>query len=182
MTSSLLRARLLCAGALMLLAPLAHAQYSWIDEKGVRVFSDRAPPPGTPASRILQMPRQPGAASSQSAAAAPAPAAASTPTAVPAAATPPAAGKPAPHSLAEQEADYRKRTAERENDERKAAEASRKKAELATQCDAVRRSERTLASGTRVAEVNEKGEQVFLSDAERARRLAQARSTLAGCN
>lgn len=175
MTSSLFRLRLLCAGALMLLAQLAHAQYSWIDDKGHRVFSDRAPPPGTPASRILQRPRQPGAAPVQSDAAA-------TSAAAPAPAAPPAAGKPAPHGLAEQEADYRKRAAEREKDARNAAEESRRKAELATQCEAVRRSERTLASGTRVAEVNEKGEQVFLSDAERARRLGQARTALASCN
>ncbi|RYE66283.1 MAG: DUF4124 domain-containing protein, partial [Oxalobacteraceae bacterium] len=44
-------------GALMLLAQLAHAQYSWLDDKGTRVFSDRPPPSGTPAARILQMPR-----------------------------------------------------------------------------------------------------------------------------
>jgi hypothetical protein len=48
--------RVLCAGALALTALLAHAQYSWIDEKGSRVFSDRPPPAGTPPARILKAP------------------------------------------------------------------------------------------------------------------------------
>jgi hypothetical protein len=48
--------RLLCAGALALTSLLAHAQYSWIDDKGLRVFSDRRPPPGTPLERILKAP------------------------------------------------------------------------------------------------------------------------------
>jgi hypothetical protein len=48
--------RLLCAGALALTSLLAHAQYSWLDDKGTRVFSDRPPPPGTPPSRILKAP------------------------------------------------------------------------------------------------------------------------------
>ncbi|MGB9108871.1 MAG: DUF4124 domain-containing protein, partial [Telluria sp.] len=49
--------RLLCAGALALTSLLAHAQYSWLDDKGSRVFSDRPPPPGTPPARILKAPR-----------------------------------------------------------------------------------------------------------------------------
>jgi hypothetical protein len=49
--------RLLCAGALALASVLAHAQYSWVDDKGLRVFSDRPPPPGTPSERILKAPR-----------------------------------------------------------------------------------------------------------------------------
>ncbi|MFS2019205.1 DUF4124 domain-containing protein, partial [Massilia sp. CT11-108] len=39
------------------LAAPAYAQYSWIDDHGTRVFSDRPPPPGTPPSRILKTPR-----------------------------------------------------------------------------------------------------------------------------
>lgn len=46
----------LAATLLLLASSLAHAQYSWIDEKGVRQFSDRPPPPGTPAEKILKAP------------------------------------------------------------------------------------------------------------------------------
>jgi type IV secretory pathway VirB10-like protein len=162
--------RLLCAGALMLLSQLAHAQYSWIDAKGTRVFSDRPPPPGTPANRILKAPHT----------AAPRTApddAAPVPPAVPA-----PAPKPAGPTLAEREADYRKRAAQREADDAKAAQEAQRKAALAEQCAAARRGAATLASGVRMTETNDKGEQVILSDDERARRLATARSATAQCN
>ena len=51
----------LCRAAVLglpLLAALpAHAQYSWVDEHGTRVFSDQPPPPNVPAKRILKAPR-----------------------------------------------------------------------------------------------------------------------------
>ena len=149
--------------ALLLLAALvaapAFAQYSWIDDHGTRVFSDRPPPPGTPPSRILKAPR--GAA--------------------PADAAPAETAKPAVPTLADRDADFRKRAAERDADERKAAEESRRKADNAEQCAAARRSEAVLASGVRVADMDDKGERVFVTDEEKARRLAQVRRVLAGC-
>jgi hypothetical protein len=171
------RLRALCAGAPLLLAALAlhapaHAQYSWIDEHGTRVFSDRPPPPGTPPARILQAPRPAVAAAPY---ALPAPAA----PAAPAGATAEAA-KPAP-TLAERDAEFRKRAAQRDADERKTAEDAQRRADQAEQCATARRNEANLASGERMADVDDKGERVFLSDEEKARRLAQARRVLAGC-
>jgi hypothetical protein len=169
--------RLLCASALLLLSQLAHAQYSWIDAKGTRVFSDRAPPAGTPPGRILATPRgaralmaEPGNAAEK-----PADKPVDAPAGMP-------ADKKAPSGLAEREADYRKRTAEREQAERKTADEAKKKQALAEQCAAVRSSERTLASGIRITEVDANGQRTFVSDDERARRLAAARSALAACN
>jgi hypothetical protein len=49
----------LIAPLLLLAAGLAHAQWSWIDEKGIRQLSDRPPPPGTPANKILKAPGKP---------------------------------------------------------------------------------------------------------------------------
>lgn len=170
--------RQLCAGALFLVAQLAHAQYSWIDDKGTRVFSDRAPPAGIPASRILKAPHKFDPRAAPAAAAAPMTAAA-------AAASAPAAGpapKPAAPTLAEQEADYRKRAAQRVADDAKAAQEAQQKAALAAQCAALRRNVTALSSGVRMSEFNAKGEQVFIPDDERARRLAQAQSSLASCN
>ena len=88
----------LLTGALMLLAQLAHAQYSWIDDKGTRVFSDRPPPPGTPAARIRHMPRSaaPVPAAADGAGTAKAPSSTDTSTAATAAAA------PKPPTLAEQ--------------------------------------------------------------------------------
>jgi hypothetical protein len=81
-------------GAMLLASAVAHAQYAWIDEKGVRQYSDQPPPTSTPAAKILKTPR--GMARPATEAAAPAPAA-----------TP----ANAPPTLAEREADYKKRMA-----------------------------------------------------------------------
>jgi hypothetical protein len=159
--------RLACAAALMLLAQfapqLAHAQYSWIDDKGTRVFSDRPPPPGTPASRILKAPHRlaAGADDTPAAAASPAP-----------------ANAPLPSSLADREADYRKRQAQRQEEETKAQQdAARKKA----MCADARQQEVQLASGMRIAQMDVNGERSYMSDEERARRLTGARQALSGC-
>src|SRR5438067_8445630 len=160
-------------GTLMLLAQLApqfaYAQYSWLDANGTRVFSDRPPPPGTPPSRILKVPRRLDAAALD---------------AVPAAANDAAsapADKSKQPSLAEREADYRKRQAERQADEKKAQdEAARKAAQQAT-CANARQEERQLASGMRISEMGANGERGYISDEDRARRLARAREALAEC-
>lgn len=164
-------------GALMLLAQLAHAQYSWIDDKGTRVFSDRPPPPGTPAARILQRPRSAApAVAAGNAGKAPASAAESTTaTAATAAATP---KRP---TLAEQETAYRERQAKREEDARKSRESAEQKAALDERCASARQEERLVTSGTRMSAVDAKGERYFLSDEERAKRLQAARRALADC-
>jgi hypothetical protein len=158
----------LLLAALTVQAP-AHAQYSWIDDHGTRVFSDRPPPPGTPPSRILKAPHPPASASSY---ALPAPAA-------PAAPAEPA--KPSPPSLAERDADFRKRAAQRDADEHKAAEDARRKADLAGRCASARRVEANLNSGRRLTDVDDQGEHVVVTEEEKARRLAQARRVLADC-
>jgi hypothetical protein len=153
------RTSLLFLAALAASAP-ALAQYSWIDDHGTRVFSDRPPPPGTPKSRILKAPRSAGAAEPDE---------------------PAAPAQPAAPALADRDADFRKRAAERDADERKAAEDAQRKADNAAQCAAARRSEAALASGVRITDMDDKGERVFVTDEERARRLAQVRRVLAGC-
>jgi len=170
-TSRLLPLLLATLAALAAHAP-AHAQYSWIDDHGTRVFSDRPPPPGTPASRILQAPRAPTAAPLYAQPTTDAPATAETKA---------EATKPQPPTLAERDADFRKRTAQRDVDERKAADEAQRKADLAGQCAAARRNEAALTSGERMADVDVKGERAFLSDDEKARRLVQVRRFLAGC-
>jgi hypothetical protein len=168
----------LLTGALMLLAQLApqlaHAQYSWIDDKGTRVFSDRPPPLGTPAARILQMPRSamPAPVAIDAASTGKAPSSANAPT------TPAA---PKPPTLAEQETAFRERQAKREEDARKAQEATEQKAALDERCASARQQERLVTSGDRMSAVDAKGERYFLSDEERAKRLQAARRALQDC-
>ncbi|MFK3737194.1 DUF4124 domain-containing protein [Massilia sp. TN1-12] len=143
---------------LALLAAPAFAQYSWIDDKGTRVFADRPPPPGTPEARILKRPRTLDAL-------APAPAAT----------VPPAEPAKAAPTLAEREADYRKRQAQQADMENKEQLATQKQAVQAERCKSLKRREMTLTAGTRLSEFDEKGQRSFVSDEERARRLAETR-------
>jgi hypothetical protein len=159
--------RLLCFGALALSSLIAHAQYSWIDDKGVRVFSDRPPPPGTPAERILKAPRGLGVA---------APAMAEAPAAAAAA---PAAKTSVP-SWTEREADYRKRAAERDKVEQEAEARSR--TEHAAQCGLARADLQQLTTSRRLVRANPKGERQFMSDEDRAREMEKVQRTLANCS
>jgi hypothetical protein len=160
---------LLCAGALALRSQVAHAQYSWIDDKGARVFSDRPPPPGTPAERILKMPRgiDPRPAPAE--------------TAAPVSSMAAAADKPKAPTLAERDAEFRKRAAQRETEEQKAAQVASNKASKEESCQLARENERALTSGVRISRIDEKGERVFLNDEERAHRLERSQRTLKSC-
>lgn len=168
--------RALCAGAALLLAAHAHAQYSWIDDHGTRVFSDRPPPVGTPASRILQAPR-PATASTPVEALPPA-TDAGNPSDKP---SPGAGAKHALPTLADREAAYRERAAQREADTREAAEKARLKVEHASACAAAREEEQLMKRTRRMIGVNEKGERAVLTDEDKAARLARARHVLADC-
>jgi len=189
--------------ALLLAAGLAQAQFVWVDPKGVRHYSDQPPPPDTPPARILKAPGLP-AISVQPAAPAPAArtappsaplvptnpahpanpagaATASTP-ANPAAAT--AGAKPgakAPQTLAEKDADFRKRLKDGQEAELKAQEQARIAAQKTEHCGEVRRAKQMLDSGIRIADVGADGQKRYLNDAERAQRSARANAMAAEC-
>jgi hypothetical protein len=150
--------RPLFAGALTLTCLLAHAQYSWLDEKGARVYSDRPPPPGTPAGRILKTPHGIEPAIAPVAPAAPAPA------------TP---------DWKKREADYRERSAQRDKEERE-ADARRRK-ERDAQCTWARGAQRQLEASRRLEWKNEKGEQELMSDDTRVREQQRVKQILSNC-
>ena len=140
-----------CSGAL--------AQHVWLDNKGVKQYSDMPPPPGTPASRILQSPG-PRAAAVEVA---------------------PATDKPAAPSVAERNAAFEKRRIEQAESEAKSDEQARVAADNARNCEQARSYQRTLASGQRIAKLDKNGERAFLSDMERAQEMATAQRVLAQC-
>ena len=162
------------AGAALLFfaAQLAHAQYVWIDANGTRQYSDRPPPPGTPPHKILKAPGR--------LASAPAPEA-SLGAAKPA--TPearPAAPK-GPPTLAEREQAFRKRTQERAEQERKESMEAERRRELAERCEAARDVQAQLASGIRIARIDQNGERSYMSDEEKAAKTAQMHRVLKDC-
>ncbi|WP_020655089.1 DUF4124 domain-containing protein [Massilia niastensis] len=165
--------RLLGATALLCATTLAHAQYVWIDAGGSRQYSDRPPPPGTPAHKILKSPgRQvppllPAAQGEAPAAGAP------------------AAGTPAeprrPAGVAEQETAYRERVKQRAEQERKEAEETQRKRDLAQGCAAAREAHASLGSGMRIARVDARGERGYVSEEEKAARALEAQRALQAC-
>jgi hypothetical protein len=167
--------RALGATLLFLAATAAQAQYVWIGPGGTRQYSDRPPPPGTPASKIV---KAPGRANPE-------------PVAVPSAATPTdgAATDPAakpmppksPPTLAEQESAYRARTKARDEANLKAQEEAQRARQLAERCNAARETQAQLASGTRIARYGQDGQKSYMTDADRAARAAQVNQALQDC-
>ncbi|CAN7362927.1 DUF4124 domain-containing protein [Massilia sp. LjRoot122] len=155
--------RLLAACTLLLGSSLAHAQYSWIDEKGVRQFSDRPPPPSTPAHKILKAPGR--------AATPPAPAPQAT---MPA----PAQG---PKTLAQREEEFRARTKMREEQDKKDAAEAQRRRDLAMHCKDAREMRAQMQSDIRIVKFDEKGERSYMTDQERAAQLARVNQALAQC-
>ena len=94
--------------------------------------------------------------------------------------SPPISGRLAPpvEDTAQQDADFRRRQAERADAER--AERQRRAA-LQRRCAELRYEQTRLSSGRRIAQVNAQGERVFMDDDVRARRLAEVQANLAQC-
>ena len=168
MPSTLSFLRLIAACTLVLGSAAAHAQYSWIDAKGVRHFSDRPPPPSIPPHKILKAPGRAAlpayAAPAEPAAAADAPA--------------PAKG---PRTLAQREEEYLVRNKLREEQEKKNLAEARRRRDLAEHCRDAQEMRAQVESGVRIAKFDAKGERSFMTDEERAAQLARVNRALAQC-
>lgn len=156
--------------ALLAVTAAANAQYMWIDEKGLKQFSDRPPPPSVPAKRVLKAPGRSLTIDSPEPAAEPATAAAASASAPKAAPT-----------TAERNADFNKRKDEQAEQARKAAAEAQRQRELAANCEANRKHKAQLESGARISTIEANGEPGFLSDEARARQLAAAQRALGAC-
>lgn len=160
-TSSAL-SRLLVALPLVCLTAVAHAQWQWIDSTGRKVFSDTAPPPGTPDKNILTRPAA-NRAAPPAAAATPAPAAATVPGAAPVSGVQAGAKEAVDPRL-----EARKREAEAAEAAKKKAEEARIARQRAENCERARSAKATLDSGVRIATTNPNGERSIMDDAARA--------------
>ncbi|WP_426191336.1 DUF4124 domain-containing protein [Massilia sp. DWR3-1-1] len=156
------------AGALLLCsATLAHAQYMWIDAKGIKQYSDRPPPPSVPLKDIRQAPRGQFSADNM-----PPPEAA--PTA-------PAAAPKAPPTLAEREADFSKRQkAKAEQDKKERDDTARRSAQAAN-CAGARRARAALDSGSRISTTDSNGERGYLDEAQREVESKKVNQAMADC-
>jgi hypothetical protein len=147
----------------------AHAQWGWTDKDGRRIFSDQAPSSEIADKNIFKRP-------AGSRAAAPV----KTETTDTATADPAAAGAAANAAAAagakpalkvsgkDPELEKKKKEAEAAETAKKKAEADKITAQKAENCELAKRSKTGLASGTRIATVNAKGEREIMSDTDRA--------------
>jgi hypothetical protein len=146
------------AGALLVASAGAHAQYAWIDAKGVRHYSDQPPPTDIPAAKILKTPRglTPPVPSP-----APAPAAKAAPT------------------LAEREADYRKRHAASEVADKKAATDQKLADEKRANCLLAARDKAELDTGRRLRAEN--GSREIMTEDDKAAQRGRDNAVLKEC-
>lgn len=149
------------AGVLLAMAGAAQAQYVWIDAKGVRQFSDQAPPASVPSKNILKSPApvKPGLEPEQGADPAKAPA------------------RPAEPSIADKEAEYRKRMSAKAEADKEAAEKAAIQAQRASACNAARAARAQLDQGRRLRAADGS----FLNDAQRAQQAARTDAILRDC-
>lgn len=149
------------ASLVVLASAPAHAQWKWRDATGRVQYSDRPPPPGTPAKDILQSPIS-------------APAPKLLPASGPGASAPAAAA-----SAVDPVLEAKRKQAEQQQDAQRKAEETRAAQARAENCERMRASMRTLESGQRIARVNERGEREMMDDDARAREMEQSRRAIA---
>lgn len=145
----------------------AHAQYIWLDEHGVKQFSDQPPPSSISKKQILKEPgramrsisdSEPENSDDDSAKA-----------------------DTAPKTTEEKNADYIKRRAEKADKAKKAAEKAQAEADKAKNCERARQYQNSLASGERISTTGENGEHSFMSDEQRAQDMNENRQILQDC-
>jgi hypothetical protein len=150
-----------CAGA-------AWSQYVWLNEKGVKQYSDTAPPASVPNSKILKTPKGSTVASA------------------------PAqpvqqidkdgdTAKKAPQTLAEKNADFQKRKAEQAEKDKEAEAKAKQAADKKLNCERANNYKRVLDSGERISRMDKSGERAYMSDEERAHESRENKRALEEC-
>ena len=146
----------------------ALAQYIWLDEKGVKQYSDLPPPPSVPLKQILKTPghKLP-------------PTPVTNETNNDHSNVDPAVK--APPTLAEKNAASQKRKEEQAAKEKKAAEEAKIASDKATNCARARANQRTLDSGQRITQTDANGQRSYVSDEQRAQQTQENQRVLSEC-
>ncbi|MFT7774221.1 DUF4124 domain-containing protein [Roseateles sp.] len=148
------------------IAGAAQAQWKWRDAKGNVQYSDMPPPAGTPEKDVLQRPSNARAVVIVSPPGAPASAAS---------APKPAASAP---TKAELEAAARQKKEQDGEAAKQKEEERRIAAQRRDNCARAQSNLRDLQSGTRLTRTNEKGERIFMDEAQMAGEIGRARDVI----
>lgn len=150
----------LLAGLVCLIGFEALAQWHWLDKDGVKVFSDRPPPPEVPERNILGRP----------------------PIAVTGSAPARAASAPRLGGIDKELTEKKKKADEAEVARRKAEEEQVTKMK-AENCARAKRAKASFDSGRRIAQANDKGEPEILDAAARAAEVNRLQAIIdSDCN
>ncbi len=147
-------------------AGAAQAQWKWRDAKGNVQYSDMPPPAGTPDKDVLQRPSN------------------ARPTIVvgPPAAQASAASAPRPAASAPTKAELEATARQKREQDDKAARQKDEERRIAAQrrenCALAQSNLRNLQSGTRLTRTNDKGERVFMDEAQIAAEVSRARDAI----
>jgi hypothetical protein len=133
---------------------VAAQAYKWRDANGQIQYSDTPPPPG--AKDVQQLRKAGGTSASASTAGAQS------------------------KSLAEQDAEFRKRLATKQEEDAKQLKAQQDEQVRARNCEQARGQLASLESGGRMVRFNEKGERITLDDADRGQAILEARKNVEG--
>lgn len=181
MNSSGLKRMLAMAAALtaLSLSASAFAQYIWLNDKGVKQYSDMPPPASVPNNRIV---KAPGVAMRATSSVPPDSAAIGASENGAASATVPAVDKAkTPMTTAEKNMDFQKRRIEQAEKDKKSAEEKQLAADKSKNCDRARDYQKALDSGQRIAHTDTNGERAYMSDAQRAQETKDTRRILGDC-
>lgn len=170
------------SACLLSLAGAAQAQWAWRDASGNITYSDTPPPADVRPTNILQQPAPLTAADlrratgSETSGSAPAPSGGGEGAPARAAAPPSPAAK---HSLAEQEADFRKRQADREKANQKAEQDEAQANARAAACTQAKGYLQLIESGARLMRPDAEGNRNFMDEEQRAAEVQKAQDGIA---
>lgn len=170
------RTRLLIGAQLasLLFSASAFAQYVWLDEKGVKQYSDQAPPASVPKKNILKAPGQRATTPSNNA---------SSDASVAANSAASASSAPAaPRSTQDLNAEFKKRKLELAEKEKKANEEAQVAQNNKRECDRARAYLTRLQDGSRISVTEKNGELGLMDDNRRQTEVREVKEVLAKCN
>lgn len=156
----------------LLLMPMVHAQWAWIDGRGQRVYSDRPPPPEVPERNVLKQPNSPISTSVDSS---PKPATSATATQTNAA----PAGRDASLESRKREQEQAEAAKRKADEARLKAEQARATAARTDNCARARQSLAVVQSGQRMRIPLPNGELGFMDDEQRAAEVQRLQQLLA---
>lgn len=150
----------------------AWAQYVWLNDKGVKQYSDLPPPKSVAKDKIIKSPFGKQAA----------PIATSSEEAKPAAATKSELEKiEKPVTLASKSEDYNKRKIAREESEKKAADEKQNKENKEKNCERAKSYKQSLDEGLLIMTRDKTGERVPLDEAQRAKEMDDVKKAIDNC-